>query len=60
MSVASSLTHGTPELEVEEQDLRCRWFSRAEVEQMIRGGGITDDSTLAAYTLFLLAGESAS
>jgi hypothetical protein len=30
------------------------------VEQMILGGGITDDCTLAAYTLFLLAGESAS
>jgi len=58
--VASGLTQGTPELELEEQDLRCRWFGRAEVERMIRRGGITDDSTLAAYTLFLLAGESAS
>jgi 8-oxo-dGDP phosphatase len=58
--VASGLTPGTPELELEEQDLRCRWFGRAEVERMIRSGGITDDSTLAAYTLFLLAGESAS
>jgi hypothetical protein len=29
------------------------------VEQMIRQGGITDDSTLAAYTLLLLAGETA-
>jgi hypothetical protein len=26
---------------------------------MIRRGGITDGSTLAAYTLFLLAGETA-
>jgi len=26
---------------------------------MIRQGGITDDCTLAAYTLFLLAGEIA-
>ena len=26
---------------------------------MIRRGGITDDSTLAAYALFLLAGEAA-
>ena len=57
--VATGLTHGPPELELEEQDLRSQWFGRAEVEAMIRRGGITDDSTLAAYTLFLLAGESA-
>jgi len=57
--VASGLTPGTPELELEEQDLRCRWFGRAEMEQMILGGGIADDCTLAAYTLFLLAGETA-
>ena len=57
--VASGLTPGTPELEIEEQDLRCRWFGRAGVEEMIRRGGITDDSTLAAYALFLLTGEAA-
>jgi 8-oxo-dGTP pyrophosphatase MutT (NUDIX family) len=57
--VATGLTPGTPELEIEEQDLRSRWFGRSEVEAMIRRGGITDDSTLAAYTLFLLAGETA-
>jgi 8-oxo-dGTP pyrophosphatase MutT (NUDIX family) len=52
--VASDLTHGEASLEVEEQDLQHHWFPRAEVERMIRGGAITDDSTLAAYTLFLL------
>jgi hypothetical protein len=57
--VAAGLTPGAPELEIEEQDLRCRWLRRAEVEEMIRRGGITDDSTLAAYALFLLAGETA-
>jgi len=56
--VASGLTPGTPELELEEQDLRSQWFPRAEVEEMIRRGGITDDSTLAAYVLFLLGGEN--
>ena len=60
MFVASGLTPGESELELEEQDLRCRWFGRAEVEQMIRRGGITDDSTLAAYALYLLAGASAT
>lgn len=57
--VATGLTPGAPELEIEEQDLRSRWFGRAEVEAMIRRGGITDNSTLAAYALFLLAGETA-
>ena len=57
--VATGLTPGPPKLELEEQDLRSKWFGRAEVEAMIRAGGITDDCTLAAYTLFLLAGETA-
>lgn len=51
---ATGLTHGTPELEVEEQDLRQRWFTRQEVEQMMRSGAITDNATLAAYALLLL------
>jgi 8-oxo-dGTP pyrophosphatase MutT (NUDIX family) len=53
--MATGLTHGTAELEVEEQDLVHRWFPRREVEAMIRTGVITDDSTLAAYALFLLS-----
>ena len=52
--VATGLTHGAAELEAEELDLVHRWFPRDEVEAMIRTGVITDDSTLAAYTLFLL------
>jgi hypothetical protein len=57
--VATGLIHGTPELEIEEQDLQHRWVMRGEVEEMIRRGVITDDSTLAAYTLFLLDEASA-
>ena len=56
--LATGLTPGTAELEVEEQDLVHRWFPRAEVEDMIRTGIITDDSSVAAYTLLLLS-ESA-
>ena len=52
--VATGLTPGIAELEVEEQDLVHRWFPRDELEAMIRTGIITDDSTLAAYTLFML------
>ena len=58
--LATGLTPGTAELEVEEQDLVHRWFPRAEVDDMIRSGVITDDSSLAAYTLFLLRGEPGS
>ncbi|MEV7005634.1 NUDIX hydrolase [Streptosporangium sp. NPDC051022] len=52
--LATDLVHGRAELEIEEQDLRHRWFPRREVEEMIRTGVITDDSSLAAYTLLLL------
>ncbi|GAA3137447.1 NUDIX domain-containing protein [Streptosporangium carneum] len=52
--LATDLVHGTAELEVEEQDLRHQWFPREKVEEMIRTGVITEDSTLAAYTLLLL------
>lgn len=51
---ATGLTHGTPELELDEQDLRQQWFHREEVEEMIRSGVITDDSTVASYALYLL------
>jgi 8-oxo-dGTP pyrophosphatase MutT (NUDIX family) len=51
---ATGLSHGTPELEVEEQDLRQQWFPRREVERMMRDGTITDNATLAAYALLLL------
>ena len=58
--VATGLTAGPPELEPEEADLLSRWFPRAEVDDMIRAGVITDDSSLAAYALFLLHGEPGS
>ncbi|MFI6909782.1 ADP-ribose pyrophosphatase [Nonomuraea sp. NPDC050394] len=55
--LATDLTPGIPDLEVEEQDLTHRWLPRTQVEDLIRSGGITDDSTLAAYTLYLLMGS---
>ena len=56
--LATGLTPGPPELELEEQDLRTQWFGRAEVDDMIRRGVLTDDSSLAAYTLFLLGSDT--
>ena len=35
--------------------MRSAWFARAEVEQMIRDGVITDAQSIAAWTLLLLA-----
>lgn len=55
--LATDLRPGEPHREVEEQDMRQKWVSRAEFKALIRDGLITDDSTLAAYTLLLLHEE---
>ncbi|MBB2501918.1 NUDIX domain-containing protein [Amycolatopsis echigonensis] len=52
--LATGLTEGEPERELEEQDMRTAWFSRTEVEKMISTGEISDAQSVAAYTLLLL------
>jgi 8-oxo-dGDP phosphatase len=52
--LATGLTPGQPEREIEEQDMRQEWVSRDRFQDMIRNGAITDDSTVAAFTLLLL------
>jgi 8-oxo-dGDP phosphatase len=52
--VATDLTPGTPERDLEEADMQSAWFTRADVERMITDGTITDAKSLAAYTLLLL------
>lgn len=52
--LATDLTPGPPRREVEEQDMRQRWFPRAEVERMLRECVMTDVSSLAAYLLFTM------
>ncbi len=52
--LATGLTAGEPDRDEEEQDMRQRWFPRAEVERMITEGEIFDGVSLAAYTRFLL------
>ena len=54
--LASDLTQGEPQREVEEQDMRSAWFTRADVERMISDGSITDSKSIAAYTLLLMRG----
>jgi 8-oxo-dGDP phosphatase len=53
--LATELTPGPPDPEPEEMGIRSAWFPRDEFEEMARDGRITDDSTLAAYALLLLA-----
>ena len=53
--LATDLTQGPPDPEPEELGIRAAWFPREEFEEMTRDGRITDDSTLAAYALLLLA-----
>jgi 8-oxo-dGDP phosphatase len=52
--VATGLTEGDHDREHEEQDMRSAWFTRSEVEAMIRAGDITDAQSVAAWALFLL------
>jgi 8-oxo-dGTP pyrophosphatase MutT (NUDIX family) len=55
--LATGITAGAHDREHEEQDMRSEWFSRAELEQMIRDGVITDAQSIAAWALLLLAGR---
>ena len=52
--LATRIVEGEPDREHEEQDMRSAWFSRDDVEKMIRRGDITDAQSIAAYTQFLL------
>lgn len=55
--LATGITEGPHDREHEEQDMRSAWFGRAELEQMMRAGMVTDAQTLAAWTLMLLVGK---
>jgi len=55
--LATDIADGEHEREHEEQDMRSEWFSRGQLERMIRDGDITDAQSIAAWTLLLLAGR---
>ena len=57
--LATELRPGPPAREASEQDMRQALVSRAEFERLVRSGRITDDSTLAAYALLLMAERGA-
>ena len=53
--LATGISEGDHEREHEEQDMHSEWFSRAEVERMMRDGEITDAQSIAAFALLLLS-----
>lgn len=53
--LATGLAEGDHEREHEEQDMHSEWFTRAEVERMIRDGEITDAQSIAAWAMLLLS-----
>jgi 8-oxo-dGDP phosphatase len=52
--LATELTQEEAQREHQEQDMRAEWFTVAELETMIRTGGVVDAQTLAAYLLLKL------
>ena len=52
--LATDVSQGEADREHEEQDMHFAWFPRAEVEQMMLAGEITDAQSLAAYAQLLL------
>jgi 8-oxo-dGTP pyrophosphatase MutT (NUDIX family) len=53
--LATGITEGEHEREHEEQDMHSEWFTREQVEAMIRDGEITDAQSIAAWALLLLS-----
>lgn len=52
--VATSLHHGQPRRELEEQDTVHAWFSRQDLLTLVAAGQMPDDASLAAYALLTL------
>lgn len=53
--LATGITEGDHDRELEEQDMHSAWFTGEQIEQMILDGTITDAQTIAAWTLMRLA-----
>jgi 8-oxo-dGDP phosphatase len=54
--VATDLTAGPTNREVEESDMTQTWLSFADFERRISGGDIVDGPTVAAYALYCFRG----
>jgi 8-oxo-dGTP pyrophosphatase MutT (NUDIX family) len=53
--LATDLAEGVPQRDLEEQDMRSAWFTRTQVERMMRDGSISDSKSIAAYALLLVS-----
>ena len=53
--LATGIAEGDHEREHEEQDMHSEWFTRVQVERMIRDGEITDAQSIAAWALLLFS-----
>jgi len=53
--LATGITEGEHERELEEQDMHSEWFTGDQIEEMIVDGTITDAQTIAAWMLLRLA-----
>ena len=55
--LATDLTPGEPNRDADEQGMQQKFVPRTAFEDMARSGELTDNSSLAAYTLLLLHGR---
>ncbi len=53
--LATELSVGGPKRDAAEQDMRSAWFTRTEIERMIREGQMVDAKSIAALTLLDLS-----
>lgn len=53
--LATDLTEGTPHRDPDEQDMQSAWFTRTQVERMMRDGIVSDSKSIAAYALLLVS-----
>ncbi|TPG35998.1 NUDIX domain-containing protein [Mycolicibacterium hodleri] len=54
--LATGITEGDHEREVEEQDMHSEWFTGEQIDRMIVDGTITDAQTMAAWMMLRLRG----
>jgi 8-oxo-dGTP pyrophosphatase MutT (NUDIX family) len=52
--LATEFSVGEPQRDPDEQGMRSAWFTKAEVEQMVRDGQMVDAKSIAALTLLNL------
>lgn len=56
--LATDLTQGEPQ-PMEDERIECRWFTRAELDRMIRAGKIEDGKTIIGFLTWLHSGRGA-